>query len=106
MLTPGAWSGHVGGRGPAGPQLPPAQASRRSDGSSDRISSRTGCWRSSSASTYGITGTPLTTRLATRPRLGILHDHADQPRPAQVALAELRAEILVIDASHADRLVI
>ena len=37
--------------------------------------------------------------------LGVLHDHADQPRPTQVALAELRAgEVLVVEASHADRL--
>jgi hypothetical protein len=37
--------------------------------------------------------------------LGVLHDHADQPRPTQVALAELRAgEVLLVEASHADRL--
>ena len=37
---------------------------------------------------------------------GVLHDHADQPGPTQVALAELRAgEILVVEASHAHRLV-
>ena len=38
--------------------------------------------------------------------LGVLHDHADQPGPTQVALAELRAgEVLVVEASHAHRLV-
>ena len=38
--------------------------------------------------------------------LGVLHHHADQPRPTEVALAELRTgEILVVEASHADRLV-
>lgn len=37
--------------------------------------------------------------------LGVLHDHADQPGPAEVALAELGAsEVLVIEASHANRL--
>jgi len=37
--------------------------------------------------------------------LGVLHDHADQPGPAEVALAELGAsEVLVIEASHTDRL--
>ena len=55
------------GRGPVVPQLPPGL--RRSAGSSDRISSRTGCRRSSSASTYGMTSTPLTTRLVTRPSI-------------------------------------
>jgi hypothetical protein len=37
--------------------------------------------------------------------LGVLHHHADQPSPAEVALAELGAsEVLVIEASHTDRL--
>ncbi|GIM94500.1 hypothetical protein Ato02nite_062930 [Paractinoplanes toevensis] len=37
--------------------------------------------------------------------LDVLHDHADQPRSAQVALAEFRAgEVLILEASHADRL--
>ena len=37
--------------------------------------------------------------------LGVLHDHADHPRSTQVAFAELCAgEVLVVEASHADRL--
>src|SRR5687768_5063919 len=37
--------------------------------------------------------------------LGVLHDHADHPRSAQVAFAELcAAEVLVVEASHANRL--
>jgi hypothetical protein len=37
--------------------------------------------------------------------LNVLHDHADQTRPTQVALAELRVgEVFVVEPSHADRL--
>jgi hypothetical protein len=37
--------------------------------------------------------------------LNVLHDHTDQPRPTQVALAQLRArEVFVVEVSHADRL--
>lgn len=37
--------------------------------------------------------------------LGVLHDHADHPRSTQVAFAEFCAgEVLVVEASHADRL--
>ena len=37
--------------------------------------------------------------------LGVLHDHADHPRSTEVTLAELCAgEVLVVEASHADRL--
>jgi hypothetical protein len=33
---------------------------------------------------------------------GVLNDDADQPGSAQVALAELRADEILVDASHAD----
>ena len=37
--------------------------------------------------------------------LNVLHDNTDQPRPTQVAFAELRVgEVFVVEASHADRL--
>ncbi len=45
------------------------KACRRSAGSAERNSSRTGCRRSSSASTYDVTSTPLTTRLLTSPSM-------------------------------------
>src|SRR5262249_17525524 len=45
------------------------KASARSAGSAERISSRTGWRRSSSASTYDDTSTPLTTRLLTSPSM-------------------------------------
>src|SRR5215472_14063808 len=45
------------------------KASARSAGSAERINSRTGWRRSSSASTYDVTSTPLTTRLLTSPSM-------------------------------------
>src|SRR5712691_2345571 len=45
------------------------EASCRSAGSAERISDRTGCRRSSSASTYDVTSTPLTTRFLTSPSI-------------------------------------
>src|SRR5215469_6904872 len=45
------------------------EASCRSAGSAERMSSRTGWRRSSSASTYDVTSTPLTTRLLTSPSM-------------------------------------
>jgi hypothetical protein len=63
------------------------KACRKSAGSAERISSRTGCRRSSSASTYDVTSTPLTTKLLTSPRSwssnlaipGSIHRRTDTP---------------------------
>jgi hypothetical protein len=81
------------------------QASRRSAGSSERISNRT----------VAAVELRLDVRHDLDPvhheigdqavDLSVLHDHADQPSSTQVALAEFCAdEVLVVEASHADRL--
>ena len=94
----------LGGRGPVVSQLPPGL-------------SQVGRLIGADQQPYGVAAVEL--RLDVRHDLdsvdheigdqavdlSVLHDHADQPSSTQIALAELCAgEVLVVEASHADRL--
>jgi hypothetical protein len=94
----------LGGRGPVVPQLPPGL-------------SQVGRLIGADQQPYRVAAVEL--RLDVRHDLdpvdheigdqavdlSVLHDHADQPSSTQIALAELCAgEVLVVEASHADRL--